>query len=79
MSLGNSCRESFGGEANGPVENTNRHTKLDLLQDNHQGVGASVIFFQRLVKLASKLVLAGGLAFSAGIMLYVSFIEPRRV
>ncbi|CAE7375994.1 zupT [Symbiodinium pilosum] len=38
-------------------------------------VGASVIFFQRLVKLASKLVLAGGLAFSAGIMLYVSFIE----
>ena len=34
-----------------------------------------MVFCQRFVKLASKPVLAGGLSFSAGIMLYVSFIE----
>ncbi|CAE7494303.1 zupT [Symbiodinium natans] len=38
-------------------------------------VGASAVFCQCCVKLASKRVLAAGLAFSAGIMLYVSFIE----
>ena len=41
----------------------------------NSGVGAAVVFCQRFVKLASKPVLAGGLSFSAGIMLYVSFIE----
>lgn len=38
-------------------------------------VGAAAVYFQRVVKLASKLVLAAGLGFSAGIMIYVSFIE----
>jgi len=39
------------------------------------GLGASVVFFPSLVKLASKRVLAGSLGISAGVMLYVSFIE----
>jgi len=39
------------------------------------GVGASAVFFTSLVKIASKKVLAAGLGFSGGIMLYVSFIE----
>eukprot|EP00929_Paragymnodinium_shiwhaense_P032654 TRINITY_DN18072_c0_g1_i1.p1 TRINITY_DN18072_c0_g1~~TRINITY_DN18072_c0_g1_i1.p1 ORF type:complete len:364 (-),score=80.01 TRINITY_DN18072_c0_g1_i1:435-1472(-) len=38
-------------------------------------VGAAAVYFQRLVKLASKPVLAAGLGFSGGVMLYVSFIE----
>jgi len=39
------------------------------------GLGASVVFFPSLVKLASKRVLASSLAFAAGVMLYVSLIE----
>jgi len=39
------------------------------------GLGASVVFFPSFVKLASKRVLAGSLAFAAGVMIYVSLIE----
>lgn len=39
------------------------------------GLGASAVFFEKLVQLASKPVLAASLAFAAGVMLYVSFIE----
>lgn len=38
-------------------------------------LGAAAVFFQRLVALASKQVLAAGLGFSGGVMLYVSFAE----
>ena len=38
-------------------------------------LGASVVFFPSLVKLASRRVLAGALGFSAGVMTYVSFVE----
>ncbi|CAB9521205.1 Zinc transporter ZupT [Seminavis robusta] len=38
-------------------------------------LGASVVFFPSLVKLASKKTLAGGLGLSAGVMTYVSFVE----
>jgi zinc transporter, ZIP family len=38
-------------------------------------IGASVVFFPSLVKLASKKTLAGGLGLSAGVMSYVSFVE----
>lgn len=38
-------------------------------------LGAAVVFFPSLVKIASKRVLAGSLAFSAGVMSYVSFVE----
>jgi len=39
------------------------------------GIGAAIVFFPSLVKLASRKVLASGLAFSAGVMTYVSFLE----
>jgi len=39
------------------------------------GVGAAVVFFPSLVKLASRRVLAGSLGLSAGVMVYVSFAE----
>uniref|UniRef100_A0A7S1FTD3 Zinc transporter n=2 Tax=Corethron hystrix TaxID=216773 RepID=A0A7S1FTD3_9STRA len=39
------------------------------------GIGASVVFFPRLVVLTSNLVLAGALGVSAGVMIYVSFVE----
>jgi zinc transporter, ZIP family len=38
-------------------------------------VGASVVFFPALVKLASRRVLASALGLSAGVMTYVSFVE----
>jgi len=38
-------------------------------------IGAAAVFVQRMVQLASKPVLAAGLGFSGGVMLYVSFIE----
>mmetsp|Transcript_20449 Transcript_20449/g.33881 ORF Transcript_20449/g.33881 Transcript_20449/m.33881 type:complete len:376 (-) Transcript_20449:116-1243(-) len=38
-------------------------------------LGASVVFFPRLVKLASRKVLASALGLSAGVMTYVSFVE----
>ena len=38
-------------------------------------IGASVVFFPSLVKLASRKTLAGGLGLSAGVMTYVSFAE----
>lgn len=38
-------------------------------------IGASVVFFPALVKLASRRVLAGALGLSAGVMTYVSFVE----
>mmetsp|Transcript_21331 Transcript_21331/g.39808 ORF Transcript_21331/g.39808 Transcript_21331/m.39808 type:complete len:390 (-) Transcript_21331:1298-2467(-) len=39
------------------------------------GLGAAVVFFPSLVKLASRRVLASSLGFSAGVMTYVSFME----
>lgn len=39
------------------------------------GIGAAVVFFPFLVKLANRRVLAASLGFSAGVMTYVSFIE----
>jgi ZIP family zinc transporter len=39
------------------------------------GLGAAVVFFPSLVKLASRRVLAASLGFSAGVMSYVSFVE----
>lgn len=38
-------------------------------------LGAAVVFFPVLVKLASRRVLAGALGISAGVMTYVSFAE----
>jgi ZIP family zinc transporter len=38
-------------------------------------LGAAAVYVKRLVQLASKPVLAAGLGFSGGVMLYVSFIE----
>lgn len=38
-------------------------------------VGAAIVFFPRLVKLASRRVLASSLGVSAGVMMYVSFVE----
>jgi zinc transporter, ZIP family len=39
------------------------------------GVGAAVVFFPSVVKMASRRVLAASLGFSAGVMSYVSFTE----
>lgn len=38
-------------------------------------IGAGVVFAPALVKLASRKTLAGALGLSAGVMVYVSFVE----
>jgi ZIP family zinc transporter len=38
-------------------------------------IGAAIVFFPKLVKLASRKVLASSLGISAGVMTYVSFVE----
>jgi ZIP family zinc transporter len=38
-------------------------------------LGASVVFFPSVVKLASRRILASGLGLSAGVMIYVSLVE----
>jgi len=57
------------------LENANLAFGLVLVAGLSTAVGAIAVYFQQVVKLASKPVLAAGLGFSAGIMLYVSFIE----
>ena len=46
-------------------------------------IGAAVVFFPKLVKLASRQSLAASLGFTAGVMTYVSFVnfseERRRI
>lgn len=39
------------------------------------GFGAAVVFFPKFVKYATRRVLASALAISAGVMIYVSFVE----
>ena len=39
------------------------------------GIGAAVVYFPKLVNLASRRVLASALGISAGVMTYVSFVE----
>jgi len=41
-------------------------------------IGAAVVFFPRLVRLASRRTLAAALGLSAGVMTYVSFVEIFR-
>merc|ERR550537_1257857 len=38
-------------------------------------IGAGFVFSERYIKMASQKVLAGGLGMSAGVMIYVSFVE----
>ncbi|KAL7522294.1 hypothetical protein ACHAWX_006986 [Stephanocyclus meneghinianus] len=38
-------------------------------------LGAAVVFFPKLVKLASRRVLAGALGFSSGVMIYISLVN----
>jgi ZIP family zinc transporter len=38
-------------------------------------IGASAVFFPKLVQFASRRLLAGALGFSAGVMIYISFVD----
>mmetsp|Transcript_61237 Transcript_61237/g.181106 ORF Transcript_61237/g.181106 Transcript_61237/m.181106 type:complete len:386 (-) Transcript_61237:388-1545(-) len=60
-----------------PIESPNVGTAFALVigAGAATALGASVVFFPSLVKLASKRVLAGALGVSAGVMTYVSFVE----
>jgi ZIP family zinc transporter len=56
-------------------ENVGIAMLLVVVAGGATGLGASVVFFPSIVKLASRRVLAGSLGFSGGVMTYVSFIE----
>mmetsp|Transcript_12043 Transcript_12043/g.34401 ORF Transcript_12043/g.34401 Transcript_12043/m.34401 type:complete len:386 (-) Transcript_12043:272-1429(-) len=59
-------------------ENVGAAFGLVILAGAATGIGAAVVFFPSIVKLASRRVLAASLGFSAGVMCYVSFIEIFR-
>lgn len=56
-------------------ENVGVALALVMVAGASTGLGAAVVFFPSIVKLASRRVLAGSLGFSAGVMTYVSFVE----
>jgi len=58
-----------------PKENLVPALLLVLGAGASTGIGAAVVFFPALVKLANRRVLAASLGFSAGVMTYVSFVE----
>jgi len=57
------------------LDNTGMAFGLVVAAGLSTAIGAAAVFEKRIVKLASKPVLAAGLGFSGGVMLYVSFIE----
>lgn len=61
--------------SNYPKENVTPALLLVLGAGASTGIGAAVVFFPSLVKLANRRVLAASLGFSAGVMTYVSFVE----
>jgi zinc transporter, ZIP family len=61
--------------SDGTSENVAIAMGLVIAAGASTGLGASVVFFPSIVKLASRRVLAGSLGFSAGVMTYVSFVE----
>jgi len=64
----------MGGDAIS-LDNTGLAFGLVTAAGLSTAIGAAAVFEKRIVKLASKPVLAAGLGFSGGVMLYVSFIE----
>jgi ZIP family zinc transporter len=57
------------------LDNANLGFGLVVAAGLSTAVGAAAVYFKVLVRLASKSVLASGLGFSGGVMLYVSFVE----
>jgi zinc transporter ZupT len=60
---------------NEPTKNVGIAFALVIAAGAATGIGASVVFFPSLVRLASRKTLAAGLGLSAGVMTYVSFVE----
>mmetsp|Transcript_12791 Transcript_12791/g.35046 ORF Transcript_12791/g.35046 Transcript_12791/m.35046 type:complete len:361 (-) Transcript_12791:134-1216(-) len=67
------AEEAKPGQFN--LDNTGIAFGLVFAAAGSTGLGAAAVFNRRIVKFASKPILAIGLGFSAGVMLYVSFIE----
>lgn len=66
----------MGEEAAAPsLDNTGLAFGLVVAAGLSTALGAAAVFYKRIVKLASKEVLAAGLGFSGGVMIYVSFVE----
>eukprot|EP00419_Tripos_fusus_P049406 CAMPEP_0172827756 /NCGR_PEP_ID=MMETSP1075-20121228/20346_1 /TAXON_ID=2916 /ORGANISM="Ceratium fusus, Strain PA161109" /LENGTH=124 /DNA_ID=CAMNT_0013669621 /DNA_START=18 /DNA_END=388 /DNA_ORIENTATION=+ len=57
------------------LDNTGVAFALVIAAGLSTAVGAALVFFKNIVNLANKRVLAAGLGFSSGVMVYVSFVE----
>jgi len=57
------------------LENASIGLALAVAGGLSTAVGAGMVFSEKYIKLASQRVLAGGLGVSAGVMIYVSFVE----
>lgn len=57
------------------TENTGLAFGLVIMAGLSTAIGAAAVYFKPLVKLANHPILACGLGFSAGVMIYVSFVE----
>jgi len=67
------CAEEEGSQIN--LDDAGLAFGLVICAGLSTAIGAAAVFSNQVVKLSSKLVLAAGLGFSGGVMLYVSFIE----
>jgi len=65
----------MGEEATPSLDNAGLAFGLVTAAGLSTALGAAAVFEKRVVKLASKPVLAAGLGFSGGVMIYVSFVE----
>jgi ZIP family zinc transporter len=66
---------SISGKAMVNLDNAGLAFGLVVAAGLSTAIGAAAVYFKSLVQLASKTVLAAGLGFSGGVMLYVSFVE----
>jgi len=64
-----------GEEAAPSLDNTGLAFGLVTAAGLSTALGAAAVFWKKIVDLASTEVLAAGLGFSGGVMLYVSFVE----
>merc|ERR1712046_75337 len=65
----------MGGTMAIGTQNTGLAFGLVIMAGLSTAIGAAAVYFKSLVKLANHSVLACGLGFSGGVMIYVSFVE----
>lgn len=73
--MSNMAAEAATSTSTGGLENAWIGLGLAVAGGLSTAIGAGFVFSERYIKMASQKVLAGGLGMSAGVMIYVSFVE----